>query len=451
MSSQTKNSLLAFLSSVQLALLLLFLLATTAIIGTIVPQNASPGTYIQRYGPVGARLMELLDLGDMYNSWWFLGLLTLLVINLIACSCERIPPLLRLLRRDRLGISKEQLDRFALQRVLDSPLSRDEYLARLRQSFREQGWKPRERQHGEAILLFAEKTPWSRFGVHVVHCSLLVILTGAALGSPAFARKVLRQNNFAYKGFVMLPEGAGTDHIVGSRDRQPIDLGFTLRCDQFRLELYDNGMPRNYQSRVTVLEQGTEVLQAEIEVNKPLKYRGVTFYQSSYQPHQQYTLTWRKLPDNIGTEVTIPAARQLRWEAGGIGYGIINREHWGDITRQVKLWLHDGHGEAVQRWVELGRETVIERPGGQYLLTVRQVYSTGLQVAKDPGVWLVYLGCLLMLVGLYIAFFLSHRQLYALVEAQGPGSRLLFAGVANKNKVQFARTFNRMADRLMPR
>ena len=29
---------------------------------------------------------------------------------------------------------------------------------------------------------------------------------------------------------------------------------------------------------------------------------------------------------------------------------------------------------------------------------------TGLQVAKDPGVWVVWLGCTLMMVGIYVAF-----------------------------------------------
>ncbi len=451
MSSQTQNSLLAFLASVQLALLLLFLLATTSIIGTVIPQNAPPGSYVERYGPVSARIMELLDLGDMYNSWWFLGLLTLLVVNLIACSCDRIPTLLRLLRRDTLKTTKEQLGRFRLQRVMESPLSEEELLTHLRGFFRQQGWKTRERRHGDATLLVAQKTPWSRFGAYVVHCSLLVILIGAALGSPPFTGKVLRQNNFAYKGFIMLPEGAGSDHIFSNRGNTPIDLGFTLRCDQFDIDLYENGMPRTYRSRVTVLEQGAEVLQADIEVNKPLQYRGVTFYQASYQPRQQYTLTWRKQPDNISTQRTIAPARELHWEEGGISYGIINREQRGDITRRIKLWVSDGSGEARQRWLELGREIAIDLPDGQYLVTARQVYATGLQVAKDPGVWLVYLGCLLMLAGLYIAFFLSHRQLYAFVEAQGSGSRLLFAGTANKNKVQFVSTFNRMADKLAQR
>ena len=42
---------------------------------------------------------------------------------------------------------------------------------------------------------------------------------------------------------------------------------------------------------------------------------------------------------------------------------------------------------------------------------------TGLQVAKDPGVWIVWLGCTLMMAGyLYVAFFMSHRRIWVRIE-----------------------------------
>ncbi len=452
MSSSQKNSLLEFFASVQLALFLLFLLASTSIIGTIIPQNAQPGLYLEQYGPVASRFFELLDIGDMYNSWWFLSLLALFAINLIVCSIDRIPKVIQLLRRDNLATAPEQLERFGLKRSLVSPLPAPELTALARRFFKEQGWRAQERgNNGGSTLLFAQKAPWSRFGVYIVHASILVILAGAVLGSPAFGRKVLRQDNFAYKGFVMLPEQASTGQIMSTRGNRPIDLGFTLRCDHFHIDFYDNGMPKTYRSLVTILENGKEMLQREIVVNKPLKYKGVTFYQSSYQPYPDYTLQLSKKPENITLAATIAPGREMRWDEGGLTYGIINWERQGEVTRRLKLWLYDGEGEASQIWVDMNRETVIERPSGQYTLTVKQVYATGLQAAKDPGVWLVYLGCALMLAGLYIAFFLSHRKLFACVEESGAGSRLLLAGTANKNKVHFTSLFNRMADKLAQR
>jgi len=41
-------------------------------------------------------------------------------------------------------------------------------------------------------------------------------------------------------------------------------------------------MPKDYKSKLTVLENGKEVLTKTIEVNDPLFYKGIRFYQSSY-------------------------------------------------------------------------------------------------------------------------------------------------------------------------
>ena len=97
-----------------------------------------------------------------------------------------------------------------------------------------------------------------------------------------------------------------------------------------------------------------------------------------------------------------------------------------------------------------GGETTLERPSGTYRLQARQLYATGLQATKDPGVWLVYGGCLLMLIGLYIAFFLSHRRVWVRVEPTAEGSRLLFAGTANKNRLAFEKKFAALVGDLDP-
>ena len=38
-------------------------------------------------------------------------------------------------------------------------------------------------------------------------------------------------------------------------------------------------------------------------------------------------------------------------------------------------------------------------------------FYTGLQVNRDPGVWVVYSGFILMIIGCYITFFMSHQQI----------------------------------------
>ena len=96
MTTKKKNPLWAFFASVQLALFLLFVLAGTSILGTVVPQNKPLAVYAQQYGHNMANLLQLLDIIDMYNSWWFLTLLCLFCLNLIICSLERIPNVIKM-------------------------------------------------------------------------------------------------------------------------------------------------------------------------------------------------------------------------------------------------------------------------------------------------------------------------------------------------------------------
>ena len=62
-------------------------------------------------------------------------------------------------------------------------------------------------------------------------------------------------------------------------------------------------------------------------------------------------------------------------------------------------------------------------------------YYTGLQVVKDPGVWVVYSGFMVMIVGIIITFFMSHQRLCVDISRKGSKSRVMVAGTANKNKL----------------
>ena len=108
----------------------------------------------------------------------------------------------------------------------------------------------------------------------------------------------------------------------------------------------------------------------------------------------------------------------------------------------MKIWFSDGSGKASVFWLQAGQEAKIERPGATYHFRVDQAYATGLQATKDPGVGFVYSGCILMLLGLYVAFFLSHRRLYGSIQANESGYHIVLAGDANKNKVGFERKFS---------
>jgi len=445
MATKTKNPFWSFFSSVKLALFLLFTLAATSVIGTIIPQGEPAEFYVGTYGSNLARLMQTLNIPDMYNSWWFMILLGLFSLNLIVCSIERIPNAWRLVTMDNLDTDPNRLKKMGLSKTFQVEGTLVEATEKAASFLAKKGWKTSRREKDGATMLFSQKGGWTRFGVYVVHSSILIILIGAIIGSPRVASKILRNPAIAFKGSVMLPETQQTDMIY-TFEGDKIPLGFTVRCDYFTIDYYPNGMPKEYLSKLTVLENGKEILKKDIEVNEPLIYKGITFYQSSYQPYSDFVLSLKKEATGEEKSSIVPARKQVSWDEAGVRFGIINTATRGEQIVRLKIWFTDDQAEPSTFWLEPGREAIIKRPTGDYTLSAKQLYATGLQVAKDPGVWWVYIGCGLMLVGLFIAFFMSHRKIWGVIYEEDGKATVLFAGSTHKNKVGFERTFTSLVE-----
>ena len=407
-----------FFASVRLAIFLLTVLALTSVIGTIIPQHQPAAFYVERYSPGLAAFFQALDIPSMYGSWWFVGLLALLAANLIVCSFDRLPNVWRIIRADAADTPIERIEKIPERAYL--PNIGEAALPAVQRLLAARGFKA-----ASESLFIAEKGAWSRLGAYIVHLSILIIFAGALVGQ-----------HYGFKGSLMLPEGNATGAVFLNQSREAKPLGFTLRCDFFAIEYYDNGMPKEYLSRLTIIEDGKPVLSRDVKVNQPLRYKGITFYQSSYQPYDDFIVEFTK---NGGDRrgFIIPFQQQEEWQEEEMSFGVLNAEARGQQMERLKLWLKKGGNDPVVLPLAAGEETVYD----QYKVRVRQLYATGLQVAKDPGVPLVYFGCGLLIFGLYVAFFLAHRRCFALLRRTETGHDLLLAGTSNKNRLGFARDF----------
>jgi cytochrome c biogenesis protein len=374
----------------------------------------------------------------MYNSWWFVSILALFSINLIVCSFDRLPTVWKLVTMDNLAVKAGRIEKLTPRNSYASPRPVAEVAAGVKEAMAAAGWKPVQRKTKEGTLLFAQKTPWVRFGVYVVHLSILVIFAGAIIGAL-----------FGFKGSIMLRERAVSPYIYARGTSERLPLGFDLRVDDFSLTYYDNGSPKEYRSDLTVVENGKEMLQKSIVVNDPLHYNGFTFYQSSYQAYEEYWVTIQNQTTGENQTFLARPGAEIKWSQAGITFGIINLlppDRWGRY--RMKIWFSDNKGEPSVFWLDHETEVSVERIDGAYAFKSEQVYATGLQVAKDPGVWPVYIGCTMMLLGLVVAFFLSHKRVWAYIKEEEGETRLLVAGSVNKNKVAFENMFDTLAEKL---
>jgi cytochrome c biogenesis protein len=80
-------------------------------------------------------------------------------------------------------------------------------------------------------------------------------------------------------------------------------------------------------------------------------------------------------------------------------------------------------------------------------VSVEMESTTGLQVAHEPGQWLIWPGCLLLVTGLMMALYLSHIRIWGIAATDRKGQpALLLGGQPSKYRETFERRFNELAD-----
>jgi len=433
-----------FLCSLKLTIILLLLLAVTSIIGTVLQQNAPAAEYIREYGESNYKLFVSLQFTDMYHSFWFIGILALFSVNLICCSIKNFPRVWKFVREPMLvassGILKGSANRTEIE-TAEAPAEAARHLSTVLK--KEFGSSTLTEADGK-LYLFAQKGIYSRFGAYITHLSILIVMAGAIIG-----------NLWGYKAYVNIIEGTSTDQVVSRSSREPIDLGFTVRCDDFDVSYYPNSMrPKDYNSDLVVLEDGVEILRKRIEVNDPLTYKGITFYQSSYGPAGNPILKLQAKNNATGetADVTVQQGRFAQ-VADGYSVAVTNFvENDRNFGPAAGLIVSDPAGKQSapfpvwQRFADLDTKR-----NGTFTFTLVSFdmpQYTGLQVAKDPGVNIVWLGCFLMIFGSMSAFFFSHKRVWACIEETPKGSQIVIAANAHRNQPGFALAFEELQQKI---
>ncbi len=453
-----------FFASVRLAIVLFALIAVSSIIGTVIEQNAPAEKNIivlkrlvgDSLAPAFYRILEAAGFMDMYRSWWFVTLLMLFAINLIVCSLERLPRILRLMREPIRPLDSDKRN-FPIKKVLRVKGSPEELREEVLKVVKAIGVKAENSPLKDGgYQLYGQSGNWSRLGVYITHLSILIIMIGAVIGI-----------FFGFKGFLNLPEGYTSD-VAYARDGTPHPLGFSVRCDDFEVEFYGmSEMPKDYKSWLTVIKNGREVMRKVIEVNEPLKYGGYTFYQSSYGmvPNARGIFILKLTGPGMKTETVFKRLGETFQIPGTNIIGYIkdyspalafdrngNPYTYTDMMNNPAVYVEFKEGDKIKYagWILKRFPRTWTLPDGNRVEFVDYwgVQYTGLQVRKDPGVWVVYLGCIIMAIGLYVAFFMSHKRVWVFVTRDGKESAITLLATANKNRGALERKIEASLKRL---
>ncbi|MBU0544919.1 MAG: cytochrome c biogenesis protein ResB [Proteobacteria bacterium] len=442
-SSNPVHGLWKFFASVKLTVMLLLTLAVTSVIGTVIPQNENPAAYIHEYGEFLYRIFNLLNIFDMYHSWWFQFLIFFLTINIVVCSIERLSSTWNRvftknpsfdIARFRNSFKDEFPDNHTPEEL------KSVFLPVVSRSFRYT--KIEETEKG--FVIFAEKGRWTRLGVYAVHLSVILLLLGGLIGS-----------FLGFDGSVNIPEGESVNSVIlrNTGKEQPLD--FEIRCIDFSVSFYESGAPKEYLSKLVILEKGKPVIKKDIIVNDPLRYRGINIFQSSYgtvRPenvelnftNRETGMIYRKNAA-IGEEIDIPEARGkfvIKEYTSSFNF----RGH--NLGEAFLGILTPPDGEPAELVIPLNYPSFDKMRKDDLIISVESSekrYYTGLQVTKDPGVPVVYTGFILMILGCFVAFFMSHQRLCVEVMKKGGKTRVMVAGITNKNKMGMQARTRRMS------
>ncbi len=296
------------LGSMRFAVSLLMFICVASLIGTVLQQNQPPSNYIDKFGPFWFAIFDKFSIWHIYNSWWFLLIMTFLVTSTTICLVRNSPKMVRDARSFREYVRGSSLRSFHHRVETRTRVAPAESLLRIQQWLGSQGYRFKVRKDGESVLLAAKKGSANRLGYIFAHAAIVVICVGGLLDSELPVRlqvwlggKVpitenmlisevpgsgrLASGNPSFRANMMVPEGAQSSSGVVSVDNgvlvQP--LPFSLKLNKFLVDYYSTGMPSSFKSEVEVTDPDTgKSFSQTIEVNEPLRYKGVTVYQSSF-------------------------------------------------------------------------------------------------------------------------------------------------------------------------
>ncbi|MBI5182606.1 MAG: cytochrome c biogenesis protein ResB [Nitrospirae bacterium] len=460
-------------SSPKLAIFTFIILAILSIFGTVVEQNREPAMYIAQYGEKWYGIIRVLGFTDIFHAWYFTLMIILLSINLSVCFFRRLPPKWRLINDKTVVMAEDAILRQknsvklnhninikAMKDIIVKIFRKDDqvwykdwlfYLSPLQWYIIRKRYKVIVEETDSHVSIFAYRGAIGRIGSDITHVGLLIIFLGVIIGS-----------FFGFKGFATIFEGEA---------RRIPNTDFDIRVDKFWIEYYDDYKIKDFFSALTVIDNGKEVMKKTIEVNDPLKYKGVWFYQSSYGQawdrveKARFFLVDKKTKNlttdviaDFGVETPVPNT-DIKIKV----IGFVADFYYDPESKQIFSKSMEHNNPAIQ--IEVYEKGVLKSTpwlfakypeafidqSTKYFIEIggyKAPQWTGLSIAKDPGVNIVWVGSTLLTLGLFLSFFVIHRRIWIKIVDKNNKVDIYVGGNANKNKINFDKDFSNLIEEL---
>lgn len=276
------------LTSMRTALFLLLLLAVAAVPGSLFPQRPANPSIVTQYikdHPDYGKLLDSVQLYDVYSSAWFSAIYILLFISLIGCVVPRAIAHYRAMRSQP-PRTPQRLSRLPEYGTLVLPaeagIAASDAIEDAAALLKKRGYRVDVRHDdGARPSLGAERGLLKEVGNLVFHTSLIGVLVSVAIGGL-----------FGYSGQRILVEGdtfvntlVGYDQFTPGTNFQSSQLQpYSIQLNKFRAT-FDReskgkyGQPIDFTADVTTKENpGAPAKKEVLKVNDPVTLGGTSIY-----------------------------------------------------------------------------------------------------------------------------------------------------------------------------
>ena len=404
------------ISNLNFSIFLLLLISSISILGTIIEQDESIDYYKKNYPINEMKLIEInweiiqrFKLNQLYTNWFFITLLIIFCLSLIACTLSTQLPSLKHARRWKFKKQISINNTLWQYRtpIIISPSSVIYFLNRTNYHAFHQEY-----------YIYSYKGLLGRLAPIFVHISLISILGGSLLGL---------FTGISFQEMIPVGEVFHLKNIIKSGLISSIPDDLIGKINTFTIEYNTNQSIKQFYSNISILNKKKQVIKNQtISVNKPLYFREFTFYQTNWQ------INGLKLKINNKYEIQVPIKKIINnntvlW---------LTTFYYNDedvISLMISglkepILYYDKTGQLLQT-VAIGEiQTIHNIP----IQITEIITSTGLQIKKDPGVLIIYLSFFILMLSILISY-TSYSQLWIIHS----NNTIQIFGLTNRAELNF--------------
>ena len=390
-----KRIFLKYIADLRFSISILLIIACSSIIGTIIEQDQSIETYKINYplinplfGFVSWDLIFRFGFNHVYTTWWFISFIIIFGVSLLTCTFLQQVPSFKIARRCQFFRTTRQFKRLNFSKSI-SHLSLNQLLLNIK-----------NKQYSifqQKNIVYCYKGLIGRIAPLVVHFSMILILLGSVLSALG-----------GFKAQEIVPK-TETFHIQNILTGGQFTLipNISSRINDFWIIYNKQKIINQFYSDISILNnEGVELDQATISVNRPEQYHGIIYYQTDWNLIGLRFLSKNQI--SIQYPLTNISNSNLKtWFSWvSTSYDLTNGFTLLINSLQGYCSVYDKFGQFIGN-LELNETNTINSS----LLLIDIISSTGLQIKADPGISIIYSGFGFLIISV-IASYITYSQIW---------------------------------------